>query len=204
MNRVMYYGAKLWDLIYLNILTMLCCIPLITTGASWTAMQYTLLKIYRDEDDGVTKCFFRAFRSNFLQSTGLMLFFGEVLYLLWLNYTLTRDLDSELPDFLLVLLPVLIILVLCVGVWAFVLQARYRNSVFTTIKNAAFIALRHPIRSLLMAVLAFLPIILIKLTLRSVPVVILLGFTAGGLAQVQLYNSILVKLENGSRQDSVS
>ena len=204
MNRVMYYGAKLWDLIYLNILTMLCCIPMVTIGASWTAMQYTLLKIYRDEDDGVTKSFCRAFRSNFLQSTGLMLLFGSGLCLLWINCELTRNLDSELPDFLLVLLPVVIILVLCIAVWAFVLQARYRNSIFTTIKNAALIAIRYPIRSVLMAILMFLPLILIKLTLRSVPVVILLGFVAGGLAQVQLYNSILVKLENGSRQEPVS
>ena len=40
---------KLADLIYLNILTMICCIPIITIGASMTALNYVALKIVRNE-----------------------------------------------------------------------------------------------------------------------------------------------------------
>ncbi len=41
--------GKMADLMWLNILTMVCCIPVFTIGASLTALHYMALKIVRDE-----------------------------------------------------------------------------------------------------------------------------------------------------------
>ena len=40
--------SKVADLVILNLLVLLCCIPVITAGAALTGMHYVLLKMARD------------------------------------------------------------------------------------------------------------------------------------------------------------
>ena len=63
-NPVMNALNKLADLIILNFLTMICCIPIFTIGASATALHYVALKIVRDEETYIIKGFFKSFRQN--------------------------------------------------------------------------------------------------------------------------------------------
>lgn len=58
---------------YLNLLWFICCIPIVTIGASTTALYYASLKIVRGEDHDATRMFFRSFRQNFRQATVLWL-----------------------------------------------------------------------------------------------------------------------------------
>ena len=61
------YGA------YLNILWLVCSLPIVTIGASTTALFYVTLKMAEDRDDGLTRMFFKAFRENFKPATKLWL-----------------------------------------------------------------------------------------------------------------------------------
>ena len=58
---------------YLNLLWIVCSLPIITVGASTTALYYVTLKIAEDREGDITQQFFRAFRSNFKQATQLWL-----------------------------------------------------------------------------------------------------------------------------------
>ena len=60
---------KVADLILLNILTMICCLPIITIGASMTALHYVVLKMVRDEESYIVRSYFKSFRQNFKQAT---------------------------------------------------------------------------------------------------------------------------------------
>ncbi|MBR7175061.1 MAG: YesL family protein [Clostridia bacterium] len=53
----------------LNILWLVCCLPVFTIGASTTALYYTSFKIAKDEGSFITTMFFRSFRQNFKQAT---------------------------------------------------------------------------------------------------------------------------------------
>ena len=64
---------KVADLILLNILTMICCLPIITIGASMTALHYVVLKMVRDEESYIVRSYFKSFRQNFKQATSGML-----------------------------------------------------------------------------------------------------------------------------------
>lgn len=64
-NPVWRFIGKLGDLIILNILWIVCSIPVFTAGASTTAVYYVTLKLVRDEDDSTIRSFFRSFKSNF-------------------------------------------------------------------------------------------------------------------------------------------
>lgn len=53
----------------LNILWLVCCLPIVTIGASTTALYYTSFKIAKDEGSYITTMFFRSFKQNFKQAT---------------------------------------------------------------------------------------------------------------------------------------
>ena len=57
----------------LNILWLVCCLPIVTIGASTTALYYTSFKIAKDEGSYITKMFFHSFKQNFRQATVIWL-----------------------------------------------------------------------------------------------------------------------------------
>lgn len=65
----------LGQLILLSIVWSICCIPIITIGASSTALYYTVVKVLRRNQDALFQAFFREFRSNFLQSLHINMVF---------------------------------------------------------------------------------------------------------------------------------
>ena len=59
----------LGQLIALNLLWIVCSLPVITAGASTTALFYCTLKLHKDGDIRVIHDFFRSFKQNFKQAT---------------------------------------------------------------------------------------------------------------------------------------
>ena len=66
---------KMTDLLILNLVTLLLCLPVITAGAALTAMHYVLLKMVRGEEGYIVKSFFRAFKREFRQATVMWIIF---------------------------------------------------------------------------------------------------------------------------------
>ncbi len=82
--------SRLADMMILNILTLLLCIPVVTAGASLTAMYYVELKWARKEEGYVVKPFFREFKANFKQATGEWLIMLAVIAVLALDFLMFR------------------------------------------------------------------------------------------------------------------
>ena len=68
-NPVWNFMGKVADLVILNLLALICSIPIVTIGASWTAMYYVTIKIVRKEEGYIIRDFFRSFKENFKQAT---------------------------------------------------------------------------------------------------------------------------------------
>ena len=66
---------KVADLLILNLITLVMCVPIITIGAALTAMHYVLLKMVRGEEGYIVKSFFRSFKREFGQATILWILF---------------------------------------------------------------------------------------------------------------------------------
>ena len=76
--------GKLADLMLLNILFLVCSLPIFTIGASFTAMYYVTLKLAENEEGYIARGFWKSFKQNFKQATIIwliLLFFGIVLVL---------------------------------------------------------------------------------------------------------------------------
>lgn len=72
-NPVFVWMGKLGDLIGLNLLFLACCLPILTIGASATALFYTARKLLEGECVSLTKTFFHSFRQNWKQAMGVFL-----------------------------------------------------------------------------------------------------------------------------------
>ena len=126
------------NILILNFLCMICCIPIITIADSLSSLYYVMLKIVRKQEDGVVKPFFRFFRDNFLKSLPYTL-----LMILAVLVCLAGFMVFQSGLGLLLVIPVSIILTILFG-WVIPLFAQFDNTTKQTFENALKLAVEHP------------------------------------------------------------
>ena len=81
-NKFFSFMGRVADLMILNLLCIVCCIPVVTAGPAIAAMYYITLKMARNEESYVVKGFFHSFKQNLKQGIVIqiiMLLLGIVL-----------------------------------------------------------------------------------------------------------------------------
>lgn len=211
-NPVWRFIGKLGDLILLNILWIVCSIPIVTIGASTTAVYYVTMKLVRDEEDGVIKGFFHSFRENFRQATVIWLILlaaGALLgFDFWFFLTGQMKLQGLAQTVMVAAFGGLVLIVLFIATYVFAIQARFYNPVKRTLFNAFFMSVRHLLQTigiigadvLLVAAawlsLFYLPQIFLLLLLFGMPLVAFVNsyfFTA-------IFRRYIPKEEGGERE----
>ena len=169
-NPVAVLLSRVFDLMVLNILFLLCSLPVITLGAAATAMYDVIFRLRRGEEPSVIRAFFRAMKGNFRQATVLwlgllagLLFFGADLYIV------LRVID---PAYRLLQIPVLVMLLglTGVGLYGFPLLTVYSDTIRRTVKNALLLSLGNlPVTIFFLAV----PALVVYLCLFSAQLAVL-------------------------------
>ena len=140
-NPVWRYIGKFGDLIILNILWIICSIPIFTIGASTTAVYYVTLKLVRDDDGYTIKSFLKSFRENFKQATVIwliMLAAGLILgFDLYFFFQVVTG-NSIFRTVFTAAIGALTIIWLFMITYVFPLQSRFYNPVKRTLFNAMF------------------------------------------------------------------
>ena len=138
---------------YLNILWLLCSLPIVTIGASTTALFYVTLKMAEDRDDGLTGMFFRAFRQNFKPATKLwLILLGVGAFLAVDGYVVWHLWSTSVFWTLVAALLIAAALVYAVALlYAFPLLARFENTTFGILKTALLVGIRYLVCTLVMA-----------------------------------------------------
>ena len=139
-NPVMRFLDMMADLIILNLLFIVCSIPVITLGASATALCYVTLKMRDKEEGSVFRNFFKAFRQNFAQATLIWIVLAALAGFLLADHLLIRDLDGTGYQVIRVLLPLCAVLWGMVTLYVFFIQARFQNTIPNTLRNALALA----------------------------------------------------------------
>lgn len=151
---VVRYLAKAGDMIILNFLWLLCCLPVVTAGPATTAAHYVAQKFVRDEGTSVIRMFFHSFRRNFRQSLVLGVaaqVIGGILAVdLWLILSgrITFMPQTRLVILALLWLFLFIYIMLMIYVWA--VLARFDNTIRRTIFNAGVLAVANLPSTLMM------------------------------------------------------
>ena len=140
------------NLMLVNILTLLLCLPILTAGAAVTAMADVLLRISEGDDSGVTRAFFSAFRADFTDATMLYVFYLPVIAadLTYIALVLTGTISANAAVFYI--LAAVTVIMTASAVYAAALTARYKNGAFATFRNSLLLAFGYFPRTLLIVI----------------------------------------------------
>ncbi|WP_124067024.1 YesL family protein [Clostridium sp. E02] len=150
-NPVWRFIGKFGDLIILNILWFICSIPIVTMGASTTAVYYVTLKLARDEDGYTIRSFFKSFKENFKQATLIwliLLVLGAILGVDMYFFTRLFTGSTVVKTVMLTIFLAMGLIYLAVATYIFPLQSRFYNGIRRTFFNAFFMSLRHLFRTI--------------------------------------------------------
>lgn len=193
---------KLADLIYLNILTILCCIPVFTVGASMTALNYVVLKMVRNEEGYVTKDFFKSFKQNFKQATIIWLILLLAAGILIGDGLVMRYSGLEFPSWFRMILSILAFSVVFSMMHVFPVLSRFENSIKQTFKNSFLMGILSLPRTILMMVCWIVPIVAVAFFVRMLPLVFILGISGPAFLNALLYHKTFKRFEPEENENS--
>lgn len=127
------------EILYVGILWIVCCIPLVTAGASTTAAYYAMAKCVRHKTGYIGKEFVHSFKSNFRQILPLTLALGAVSGVLAVDLVYVWNHESKLNNTLFVILVFMCFLVSGLTVYICPLLSRFRKKNTELIKTAAYV-----------------------------------------------------------------
>lgn len=186
---------KLADLIWLNILTFICCIPIITVGASITALNYVALKMVRNEEGYVTKAYFKSFKQNFKQATIIWLIMLLVAAIIIGDLLIFVFSGIAFPSWVKVALVAISVLVVFATMHVFPVLARFENTVANTFRNSFYMGILSLPKTVLMMVIWAIPTLISFYLFQAFPLVIGLGISGPVFLSAMLYNKTFKRFE---------
>ena len=165
------------NLMILGVLALICCLPIVTIGASLTALSYVAIRVARNEEGYIIKDFFRSFRENWKSATIIWLvlllliaFFSADIYII--NHT-----EAVFPDFVKIVLVVAIAAILLLMTYLFPMIAKFQNSLRGYLKNGIMMTLLNLPKAILMLVLYLLPSVIGGYFYEILPLAVIFGLS---------------------------
>jgi uncharacterized membrane protein YesL len=144
------YGTLIADVMILTILWLLTSLPIITIGASTTALYYVTTRQLSNREGYITKDYFKSFKQNFFKATGVELLFAVIIGVLTFNI---NYLSASSPFYFAQF--VMLALALAVLSFVFPVLARFELTFFELISKSFFLAIRHFLTSVTCLALMF-------------------------------------------------
>lgn len=166
-NPIVQGIGKIVDFVILNLLWLLCSLPIITIGASTTALYSVMLKLVKNEEGYIVKGFFKAFKENFKQSTLIWLIFLLLGTILIADFSSLKFMSENIASILRILFLFMGVLLVGMAVYAFSLQARFENTIRNTLKNALLLVFAKLPYTVLIIILTVVPVIVTFLTVQT-------------------------------------
>ena len=125
-GNYIYYMEKIFDAAALNLLWLLCCLPVVTVGASMAAFYATFHKQTVKREGNITKIFFKSFASNFKPSLGLWAILAAVIFVFQLNLGIVyAKMEGNAAVFMLLLYGVCLFFAIGTAIYAFPALSRF-------------------------------------------------------------------------------
>ena len=184
------------DLFILNLLTLVCMIPVFTFGPALKALAFTCLKIVREEDGSIVKTYFKNFRLNFKQTV----LFGLVCLLL--SAIGAGDLfalyyyRSQFTIFIMMPAIIAVIIVFGILVWAVPMQGRFLNPIKITFKNAFWAMLaKLPKTALMIIAFTIIPSFYLFVSGNFFPLILMFGLSFPAYLNAVIYEPFFSEIE---------
>ncbi|MEK4906571.1 YesL family protein [Niallia sp. FSL M8-0099] len=184
--------ARMVDIFLLNLIFILFSLPVVTIGASLTALYTVSFKIINGEDPSVWRSYIKAFKKNLKQSSFVwflligiaVILFGDIYYLVYTS-GIWKIIFMSLTLFFGFLYSTLIL-------YIFPYLSRFEDSIKTGMVNSLLMGGFHFPFLVLLLIINYLPIIFIISSFTGFMTGIYF-FTFGGFSIFALLNTFILK-----------
>lgn len=181
------FMTSLFSVFKINMLWLLCSLPIVTMGAATIAAYDVTMKMVDDEEGYVARQFMKAFKANLKRGIPLGLLGLMCMYIVWLDFSLFNQFEDN-PMILLVMGIIGAFVFILAFIYAFPLQARYENTILRTLENSANIAMRYFGRTIFLVVILLVEFVIIFWNMTTLFIGLLIGpacmiFTVSGIAK---------------------
>lgn len=190
-NIIIRALSRIFDFIVLNVLWLICSLPIVTIGASTTALYSVMLKIVKDEEGYIWKDFLKAFKSNFKQATVIWLILVAAGAIFGLDAYVLKGMKGIVGTAGFVLLGSAFLIYVMILMFVFPLTAKFENTTANMIKNAFLIPISRIAYAIAVVVLTLMCMIITFLT----PTTIVTGiaiWSAIGVSLLAYANSFII------------
>ncbi len=195
--------SRIGDLVILNLLTILCSLPIFTMGAALSAMYKVVFDMHYETEGGTLKGYFTAFRANFKQATLEWCLFLVVAASLLCDWFLLMTYFGG-KTYMFVLLGFLVLVALSVQSFMLPLIVRYNNSLREHFANALVLAIIKLPRTLLMVFLNVLPFFIlwvsVSIFIQTLIFWVFIGFGFVAYVQGSILKPVFDQLEAGKEK----
>ena len=204
-SKFMGWLGILANLMIVNFMTLLLCLPVVTAGASLTAMHYVLQKIVREEDTDLLAQFFHSFRMNFKQATIIWFIMLAVAAVLFVDWRIIRMQGDQFPGFVIILLYAAIAIIYLIFLYVFPVLSRYQNTIGGTFKTAFAMAAYgiSMFRTFICGIVNLIPlVVLYNVGYTIIPVFLAFCFTGPGYVRARIYKTLFSNYEQSGQNES--
>jgi uncharacterized membrane protein YesL len=199
-NVIIRVSSMIALLVLINLLTLLCCLPIITIGAALTSMHDVLQMIIRKEDGYVTRRYFSSFRKNMKQATLLWVPFLFIFSGCVADVIIIFSAPGLIPGYIMIPAGVAGLFALFVFQWVFPLQARFKGNFGVVMKMSFLLAVARFPRTFVMAAVCILPVIAVR-SILTLPLVMLFGISVPGIIGAKIYHPVFTELEQEEEKE---
>lgn len=199
-NPVMEFIAKIFDLVILNLIFIFSCVPIITIGASASALSYVTLKMVRGEDPYIWRNFWKSFRQNFKQGTLVWIFSILIFIFLGMDFYIINSQNTSLFAVVRILLWIVCAVALSVFLYVFPVISHFVCTTKQALKNALLMTFGHLPYTLMMLALAGLLLFLCSSSSKLFAMIVVLsgicGFSVVSFVYSIMFDRIFQKYES--------
>ena len=185
--------SDLLSLFLINILTIVCCLPVVTAGAAFCSMHYCVMKIQDGEDANVISMFFEQFKVNFKSITPVWLVYLGTGVLLGFFFRTVSLNQTQVSNPVLVILYVLIAVYVAMFAWLFPMAARFENSAVAKIKNAILMTVGAFPQTVGMVAIWVVILFVLSQSYRLIPLLFVFGLSPPAYLSSFLYYPMIKK-----------
>ena len=198
-NPFWTFIGRLVDAFLLRLCWLICCVPVVTFGASTTALYAAMMKDVADEDAHYIRAFFRSFKQNLGQGIVLGLIYMVTAAILAYAVFLFRQVQGDGGTFFTIAEAAAIAFMFLWAftfVYAFPLLGRFYNTIPHILQNALFLAFKNFGWTVLMVLV--IAIYVIALTVFEFWPLLMIGYGIVALIHAYILNHVFQPLIEAS------
>ena len=142
-SPVIAFLNKMADLILLNVIYVICCLPVFTIGAATTAMYYVCIISIRQGDGYVVRRFFESFKREFKVATLIWIPMSIIWLVMGFDLFFWYRMGTLFSKIMFILSAVVAFVLLIVCMYLFPVLAKFEGSIKALVKNAAAFAVGY-------------------------------------------------------------